>query len=155
MSSSSGDCVTLSVRPFVRPKCFFDFEFTSLLGQDLWHLWSLKWPRTTVKVSHAMPKQMCWSLKLKYEIWIRPLQLKFDIECFAFGPVDLDIESEDNNGSVICVSGFNKGYLLLTWKKRICVRIRKNEFDKIAVTINRDFIHQCYLNITTSYFEWE
>ena len=27
---------------------------------------------------------MCWGLKLKYEIWIKPLQLKFNIECFAF-----------------------------------------------------------------------
>ena len=79
MSSSRSDHVT----SFVRSKCFFDFAFTSLLGQDLWHSWSLKWPRTTVKVSHALPKQMCWSLKLKYEIWIRPLQLKFNIECCA------------------------------------------------------------------------
>ena len=83
MSSSSSDHVTPFVRSSVRND-FFDFAFNSLLGQDIWHLWSLKWPRTTVKVSHAMPKQMFWSLKLKYEIWIRLLQLKFDIECFAF-----------------------------------------------------------------------
>ena len=84
MSSSSSDHVIPSVRPFVRPIWFFYFAFNSSLGQDLWHLWSIKWPRTIVKVSHALLKQFCWSLKLKYEIWIRPLQLKFDIECFAF-----------------------------------------------------------------------
>ena len=72
------------VTSFVRSKCFFDFAFTSLLGQDLWHWWSLKWPRTTVKVSYVLLKKMCWSLKLKYEILIEPLHLKFDIECFAF-----------------------------------------------------------------------
>ena len=87
ISSSRSDHVTPFVRPFVLPSVrnvFFYFAFTSLLGQDLWHWWSLKWPRTTVKVSQVLPKQMCGSLQLKYEIWIRPLQLKFDIECFAF-----------------------------------------------------------------------
>ena len=35
MSSSSSDNVTPFVRPFIRPRPFFDFAFNSLLGQDL------------------------------------------------------------------------------------------------------------------------
>ena len=104
MSSSSSDHVTPSVCPFVRLKCFFDFAFTRLLGQALWHLWSLKWPRTTLKVSHALPKQMCWSLKVKYEIWIRPLQLKYEIECFAFDfrRIKLAFKSESYRIQIAC-----------------------------------------------------
>ena len=58
MSSSSSDHVTLFVRPsvrsFVRSKCFFDFAFISLLGQDLWHWWSLKWPIRALKAQNKL-----------------------------------------------------------------------------------------------------